>query len=233
MNLKILADVENLATRNSPYHSTQPWLVTDLGWQNSRGSWLNWEKNQKGGALDGKKSWGRTCTEERAEGGIISSSEKLGERIWESVDMVCAAVHIHAQIPVVCVCAEWWWWSMECEARLSGIEPSMSRRTIQSKRVMYCLNRVINQIEYRSDLLRRKEGNRMKMFNILSMRWLWEGSGRLGSICCDFFQLFDCLSWFPPIFRYTRENQESRRLSSPNPYLSLSRSTPIFFFEVA
>jgi hypothetical protein len=81
MNLKILADVENLATRNSPHHSTQPWLVKDLGWQNNVENWLNCEKNQKGGALDGKKSWGGTCTEERGEGGIISSREKLGERI--------------------------------------------------------------------------------------------------------------------------------------------------------
>ena len=80
MNLTILAGVENMTTRNFslPF---QPWLVKDPLWQNRGGNWFSREKNQKGGALDGKKNWGGTCTEERAEGGIISSSEKLGEKI--------------------------------------------------------------------------------------------------------------------------------------------------------
>ena len=56
--------------------------------------------------------------------------------------MACAAVHIQAQIPVVCACAEWWWCSREWEAMLSGIKLIVSRRAMLSERAMCCLNRI-------------------------------------------------------------------------------------------
>jgi hypothetical protein len=44
---------------------------------------------------------------------------------------------------------------MECEARLSGIEPSINMRTMLSERIMVCWNRIINKIEYQSDIYKK------------------------------------------------------------------------------
>ena len=100
-------------------------------------------QSREGGARAGNKGWWGAGSKKIGNCWRMSRSETWGETIWESVDIVCAAVHIQAQIPVECDWAEWWWWSTEWEAMLNGTRLKVIIRIVQRESVMYCLVRII------------------------------------------------------------------------------------------
>lgn len=69
--------------------------------------WSKLVKGQIGGALAGRETIFGVGIEAIDNWGRLCSCESIGLKILESVEMLWAAVHIQAQIPVVWVCAEW------------------------------------------------------------------------------------------------------------------------------